>query len=205
MSPPAAPAAPPAPDLLNMSTFHRLTVAQYHDMIRNGILSEDDPVELLEGYLVTKMPRSPEHDFAIRTLGKRLGRLTPDTFTLSNQCAATIQESEPEPDFTVARGDESLYRHRHPGPADTALVIEVAASSLQHDRTNKARIYARAGIPVFWVVNVIDRVIEVYTQPSGPADAPAYAYRQDYPVGTAVPVVLDGTPVGTIPVAEVMG
>jgi Uma2 family endonuclease len=187
-----------------MATFHRITVDQYHQMIAAGILTEDDPVELLEGYLVTKMPRTPEHDFAIRALGKRLARLVPDTFTLSNQCAATIQESEPEPDFTVARGDESLYRHRHPGPADTALVIEVSASSLYHDRTDKARIYARAGIPVYWVVNVVDKVIEVYTQPSGPTAAPAYAKRDDYAVGTSVPVVLDGNSVGTVAVSDVM-
>ncbi|MBA4068182.1 MAG: Uma2 family endonuclease [Isosphaera sp.] len=203
--PTTAPASPPVPGFVPQSTFHRLTVDQYHDMIRNGILTEDDPVELLEGYLVTKMPRSPEHDYAVSALPDELIRLVPRTFTVRGQCAATIQESEPEPDVVVARGDRTLYRHRHPGPADTALVVEVSASSLQHDRTDKARIYARAGIPVYWVVNVIDKLIEVYTQPSGPSDAPAYADRQDYPIGTAVPVVLDGATVGTIPVAEVMG
>ena len=188
-----------------MATFHRLTVDQYHQMITNGILTEEDPVELLEGYLVTKMPRSPEHDYAISTLSDELSRLVPRTFTLRGQCAATIQESEPEPDLVVARGDRSLYRHKHPGPVDTALVIEVSASSLHRDRTDKARIYARAGIPVYWVVNVIDKVIEVYTQPSGPADAPAYARCDTFAVGTAAPVVLDGNTVGAIPVAEVMG
>ncbi len=93
---------------------------------------------------------------------------------------------------------------RHPGPADTALVIEVSASSLYYNRTDKARIYARASIPVYWVVNVIDKVIEVFTQPSGPCDSPAYSQRDEYPVGTAVPVVLDGNTVGAIPVAEIM-
>jgi Uma2 family endonuclease len=197
--------SPPVPGFLSMATFHRLTVDQYHQMIANGILGEEDPVELLEGYLVTKMPRSTEHDFAIRVLEKRLHRLVPDAFTVSSQCAATLMESEPEPDFTVARGDESLYRHRHPAPADTALVIEVSALSFLRDRTDKARIYARAGIRVYWVVNVVDKVIEVYTQPSGPTPSPAYGKRDDYPVGTAVPVVLDGQAIGTIPVADVMG
>ena len=199
------PASPPVPGFLSMATFHRLTVDQYHQMISAGILTEEDPVELLEGYLVTKMPRSHEHDYALRALDKRLQRLIPDTFTVGDQCAATIQESEPEPDFTVARGDESLYRHKHPGPADTVLVIEVSASSLHRDRTDKARIYARAGIPVYWVVNVVDKVIEVYTQPSGATAAPAYAKCDTFAVGTAVPVVLDGNTVGAIPVAEVMG
>jgi Uma2 family endonuclease len=198
------PASPPVPGFVGQTTFHRLTVDQYHEMIRTGILSEEDPVELLEGYLVTKMPRSPEHDYAVSALPELLHPIVPKTFAIRGQCAATIQESEPEPDLIVARGDRTLYRHRHPGPADTALVVEVSASSLLRDRTDKARIYARASIPVYWVVNVIDKQIEVYTQPSGPGDSPAYGQRQDYPVGTAVPVVLDGATVGTIPVAEVM-
>jgi Uma2 family endonuclease len=198
-------ASPPVPGFVGMATFHRLTVEQYHQMIENGILTEDDPVELLEGYMVTKMPRSPEHDFALTALSSRLHRLVPVMFTIRAQCAATIQESEPEPDIIVARGDEILYRHRHPGPVDTALVIEVSASSLLRDRIDKARIYARADIPVYWVVNVVDRIIEVYTQPSGPGNAPSYASRDDYPLGTTAPVELDGNTIGTIAVADVMG
>jgi Uma2 family endonuclease len=190
---------------MSRATFHQLTVAQYHRMIQTGVLGEDDPIELIEGYMVTKMPRSPEHDYAIRTLDKRLQRLVPDTFTVSNQCAATLNDSEPEPDFTVARGGETTYRDHHPGPADTALIIEVSASSLPFDRTDKARVYARAGIPVYWIVNVVDKQIEVLTQPSGPCDTPAYAQTDVYATGTSVPVVLDGATVGTIAVADVVG
>lgn len=185
--------------------MRRFTLDEYHEMIRNRILTEDDHVELLEGYLVLKMPRSPEHDFAIRALDKRLQRIVPDAFTVSNQCAATLtKDSEPEPDFTIARGDETAYRTHHPGPADTALVVEVSASSLSRDRNDKARIYARAGIPVYWVVNVIDKQIEVFTQPSGSGAAPAYTRHDVYAVGTSVPVVLDGNTVGDIAVADLM-
>lgn len=196
--------SPPVPGFLSNATFHRLTVAQYHQMIANGILGEDDPVELLEGYLVLKMPRSPEHDFAIRALNKRLARLVPDSYTLSNQCAATLDTSEPEPDFTVARGNESQFTTHHPYADETALVIEVSASSLAHDRGDKARIYAQAGIPVYWVVNVVDKQIEVFTQPSGPTAAPAYAHQDVFPLGADVPVVLDGVTVGAIAVGEVV-
>src|SRR5688572_19399875 len=121
------PASPPVPGFVGQATFHRLTVDQYHEMIRTGILSEEDPVELLEGYLVTKMPRSQEHDYALRALDKRLQRLIPDTYTVSDQCAATIQESEPEPDVVIARGNETTFRNRHIAAADTALVVEVSA------------------------------------------------------------------------------
>jgi Uma2 family endonuclease len=189
-----------------MTYMRRFTLDEYHELIRANILTEEDPVELLEGYLVLNMPRSPEHDFAIRTLNTRLVRLVPDTFTVSNQCAATLtDDSEPEPDFTVARGNETTYRGRHPAPADMALVIEVSASSLARDRGEKARIYARAGIPVYWIVNVEDKQIEVLTQPSGPGDAPAYARREVFAVGTSAPVVLDGVTVGTVAVADIMG
>jgi Uma2 family endonuclease len=86
-----------------------------------------------------------------------------------------------------------------------SLVIEVSDSSLGLDRNHKARIYARAGIPVYWVVNVVDKQIEVFTQPSGPGEAPAYAQQDVLAVGTHVPVVLDGATVGTIAVSDVMG
>lgn len=196
--------SPPVPGFLSNATFHRLTVQQYHQLIANGILGEDDPVEILEGYLVLKMPRSNEHDAAIRRLDRRLQRLVPDTFTVSAQCAATMTNaSEPEPDFTVARGGEGTYDNQHPGGTDTALVIEVS-SSLAYDRGDKARIYARAGIPVYWVVNVIDKQIEVFTQPSGPTAAPVYAHQDVFPLGTDVPVVLDGVTVGAVAVSEVV-
>jgi hypothetical protein len=187
-----------------MAYLRKFSIDEYHEMIRAGILTEDNPVELLEGYLVLKMPRSHAHDFALRSLERRLHKLVPDEYTVSSQCAATYDDSEPEPDFTIARGPDTTYRTRHPGPSDTAVVIEVSASSLGRDRTEKARIYARAVIPVYWVVNVVDRVVEVHTEPSGPGDAPAYAQRAEYPVGSSVPVVLDGTTVGTVAVADVM-
>jgi Uma2 family endonuclease len=115
-----------------------------------------------------------------------------------------LDDSEPEPDTTIVRGDEGLYRMRHPGPEDTAVAIEVSSSSLGRDRNDKARIYARAGIPVYWIVNVVDRVIEVFTQPSGPSGTPAYAKSDVFAVGSDVPLVIDGDTVGTIAVADVM-
>jgi len=180
------------------------TVAEYHELIRTGTLTPDDPIELLEGHLVVKMARSHAHDFAIMVLTSRFVRLAPDGYVVRSQCAATYQDSEPEPDLAIVRGEEKVYRTKHPGPADTALLVEVSATSLTRDRVGKARIYARAGVPVYWVVNVDDKVIEVYTRPSGPGDAPAFAARDEYPVGTSVPVVLDGVTVGTVAVADVM-
>src|SRR4029079_17581133 len=92
-----------------------------------------------------------------------------------------------------------------PGPAEMGLVIEWADSSLLIDRHDKGSIYARAKLPVYWVVNVVDKVIEVYTQPSGQDETTTYAQRDNFGVGASVPVVLDGRPVGAIAVADVMG
>jgi Uma2 family endonuclease len=187
-----------------LAQIRRFTVNEYHDMIRVGILREGEPCELLEGYVVLKMARGPKHDHAIRVLNSRLVRMVPPGWQVSPQTAAALDDSEPEPDFTIIRGDESAYVGRHPGPADVAIAIEVSDSSLTRDTRDKARIYARAGIPVYWVVNIPDRKVEVFTQPSGPIESPAYAQHAEYPVGSAVPVVLDGNQVGTIAVADVM-
>jgi Uma2 family endonuclease len=174
-------------------------------MIEMGWLLDGEPYELLEGHLVHKMSRGTPHDWAVQVLNKRLVRMMSDDWDVRSQCAITLPSgSEPEPDIALVRGRTS-YRDHHPGPAETGLVIEVSDSSLLIDRHDKGRIYAREGIPVYWVVNVVDRVIEVYTQPSGPTAAPAYAKRDDYPVGTAVPVVLYGNTAGSIAVADVMG
>ena len=206
--PPAAAAAPPAaveePPFGGLAALRRFTVDEYHQMLKAGILYEGEPVELLEGLVVTKMPRGPDHEHAIRTLNYRLVRMLPDGWVVGPQTAATLTDSEPEPDFTVARGEEAAFADRHPGPADIALLIEVSDSSLRRDTRDKGRIYARAGVPVYWIVSIPDRRVDVLTDPSGPADAPAYATRTEYPHGAAVPVVLDGVTVGTITVADVI-
>ena len=188
------------------STFRKFTLDEYHKMIETGVLIDGEPYELLEGHLVHKMSRGTPHDAAIQALLKRLFRMSPAGWDLRSQSAVTLTAgNEPEPDFAIVRGDENTYRARHPGPTDIGLLIEVSDSSLYIDRYDKGRIYAQNGIPVYWIVNVVDKVIEVYTQPGGTGDAAAYAQRTDYPVGTAAPVVLDGATVGAITVAEVMG
>jgi Uma2 family endonuclease len=202
---PAAPAAPPYEPFGGLRYIRKFTVDEYHELIRTGFLKQGDPVELLEGYLVLKMPRSPRHDHAIRVLNRRFAKLVPETYALSCQCGATLNESEPEPDLAVARGPESGYRTRHPGPADTLLLVESSASSLARDRIDKGRIYAGAGIPEYWIVNVEERQVEVYTNPTGAGPAAAYATRTDYTVGMDVPLVLDGTHLGAVPVTEVVG
>jgi Uma2 family endonuclease len=175
-------------------------------MIETGVLVDGEPYELLEGHLVHKMSRGIPHDRAIQVLNKRFVRMVPPGWDVRTQSAITLPTgSEPEPDCALVRGDENTYGDHHPGPTEIGLVVEVSASSLLIDREDKGSIYARERIPAYWVVNVVDKVIEVYTLPGGSGDDAAYARRDDYPVGGAVPVVLDGSTIGMIPVADVMG
>ncbi len=113
-------------------------------------------------------------------------------------------DSEPEPDLAVVRGNLDQYEHSHPGPQDVALVIEVADVSLHRDRSIKKRVYARAGIPVYWIVNLQERRIEVYTAPSGPTENPDYRQRNDFTAGMGLPLVIEGRESGHIPVAALL-
>jgi Uma2 family endonuclease len=170
--------------------FRRFSVPEYHRLIELGILNEDDNLELLEGYLVHKMSRNAPHDAAIQQGTTKWIRVLTSDWNLRVQCAITLPESEPEPDFAIVRGDAKAYLTRHPTAADIGLVVEVSDSTLPGDRDDKGRIYARAGIPCYWIVNVNDRWIEVYTSPSGPVADPKFALRVDHRPGDSISLVL---------------
>jgi Uma2 family endonuclease len=184
--------------------IYRLSVAQYHAMARTGILTEDDPVELLEGWLVRKMTKNRPHTVVTRRLRSALERILPADWYVESQEPVTTADSEPEPDVLVVRAELRDNLERQPGPEDVALVVEVADSSLRLDRGTKKRIYARAGIPVYWIVNLIEQQIEVYIDPSGPQKRRDYRRRQDYGPSDAIPVVLHGVEVGRIPARELL-
>ena len=187
-----------------MAGFRRFSVAEYHKLIEIGVLTEDDNLELLDGYLVHKMSRNPPHDAAIQKIMKRLFRLLPPDWDLRVQSAVTLSRSEPEPDLAVVRGDETRYLTNHPGPNDIGLAIEVSDSTLDGDRIDKGRLYAEAGIVCYWIVNLVDRQIEIYTHPSGATTAPTFAQRRDYPLGADMPFSLDGIAVASISVRDLL-
>jgi Uma2 family endonuclease len=184
--------------------LHRFSVDDYHRMIQVGILHEDDKIELLNGWIVHKMTRNPPHDSAIGLVQVELTAVLPPDWVVRGQSAVTTAESEPEPDLTVVRGSHRRYSTNHPGPADMGLVIEVADSSLDRDRNVKGPIYARDNVPVYWIVNIPDNCVEVYTDPSGPTDEPAYRQHRDYRSTEALPVILDGREIGTIRVRDLL-
>ena len=186
--------------IASMSTLFRLSVPDYHDMIASGILTPEDRVELLDGILVKKMSQNAPHHSTIQRLTLDFVRLTPPGWQPRFQLPITLELSEPEPDCSLVRGDRRTYDARAPGPADFGIVIEVADTSLRLDREVKARLYAEAGIPEFWLINLVDSCIEVYTQPTGAA----YLTQTVYTAGQAVPLILDGQTIGRILVADVL-
>jgi hypothetical protein len=190
---------------MSRAMFHRFSVATYQHLTRLGVLTEDDNVELIDGYVVMKMAHSPPHDVAVQRLSRRLFRVAPPDWQVRIQLATTLATSEPEPDAVLARGDETAFATRHPGPADIGFVAEVSATSLDFDRLDKGRVYAQSAIPTYWILNVVDRQVEVYTDPRPADPVPAYATRNDYRAGDSVPLVLDGQTIGHIPVADLIG
>jgi len=192
--------------MISGRSFRRFTVAEYHRLVELGIVTENDGVELIEGLLVTKpSPQSPAHDYASCVLREIIFPLLPAGWIARSGSGVTLADSETEPDLAIVRGDRNTYRNRHPNPADVGVVVEVADSSLDSDRADKCRIYARAGLPEYWIVNVVDGKVEVYTSPSGPTADPAYANRRDCRPGDAVPLVLDGATVAQLAVSEING
>jgi Uma2 family endonuclease len=182
----------------------RLSVEQYHEMIRAGILGEDDPIELLDGWLVTKMTKKPPYCVTTDVVCDVLAQALPKGWHVRSQGVITLAMSEPEPDAAVVRGDRRDYLGHHPGPRDVALVVEVADMSLNRDRTLKKRLYAQAGIPAYWIVNLVERSIEVLTDPSAATGEPDYRQHRLFGTSEAMPLVIDGREVGRIAVSAVL-
>ena len=151
-----------------------ITVDQYHLMMEKGILREGEPIELIDGMLVMKdrsdlegeHMHGPRHRAAIRSTDRLLRPIEDlEAFCLTQLPVTLNSYQEPEPDLSVIRGNEEDFASHHPEPADIVALMEVSLSSLKYDRTTKLAVYAGAGIPVYWIINLVDDVIEVYRKP----------------------------------------
>jgi len=178
----------------------RLSIEQYHAIIQAGILTDDDSVELLEGWLVFKMPKNPPHRVTTRLVRTALENILPSGWYVDSQEPITLSNSEPEPDIVVVRGDTRQYLDRHPGAEDIALIIEVSDTTLQRDRTVKKGIYARAGISIYWIVNLVEEQVEVYSQPLVEVEQPDYSQRLDFGRSAVIPIIIEGREIGAIAV-----
>jgi Uma2 family endonuclease len=200
---PAAPAVTVRP-AIPLEPLWRWSVDQYHAMIRAGVLTEDDPLELLDGWLVVTMPKTPAHSSSTAGTRDALALVLPPGWFARVQEPVTLPTSEPEPDVAVVQGDRHRYVDRHPGPQDIALVVEVADSTLQRDRIFKKQLYAEAGIAVYWIVNLAENRLEVHTRPSGSGQQADYLERRDFARDDEVPFVIEGRELGRIRLRDML-
>jgi Uma2 family endonuclease len=146
----------------------RFTTDEYDHLTEIGFLGEDDRVELLEGEIVEMPPMGNRHSSCIARLTRVLQPKLGDSALLWAQMPVRIDDrSKPEPDAALVRFDPNFYASGQPTAADVLLVIEVADSTLGYDRSRKGPVYARGGIPDYWLVDLNAERVEVFREPAG--------------------------------------
>jgi Uma2 family endonuclease len=194
-----------AADVQEQSVCRRLwTRDEYEQMIEHGIFRPDERLELIAGEIVALAPQKSPHATAISLgLGAFIAVIR-GAFHIRIQLPLALgADSEPEPDIAIVTGSARDYRDAHPSTA--ALVVEIADSSVAFDRNRKGSLYARAGIPEYWIVNLQSRMLEVYRDPAPDPAAPlGYAYRQRLSLGPEARMSLVAIPGAEIMVADLL-
>ena len=145
---------------------HRYTIADYHRMGEAGIIAPDVRVELIQGEIIDMTPIGSGHAGLVKHLNKIFIQTVGDAVVVGVQDPVVIDDfSEPEPDLALLRFREDFYTKAHPRPADVLLIVEVADTTLQYDREIKLPLYAHAGIPEVWLVDVEAKSVTVYNLP----------------------------------------
>ena len=153
----------------------RWTRLEYERLIDLGAFGPEERLELIGGQLVVREPHGRPHSTGIRLVARALRAAFGPAWSIEAQLPVALdEESEPEPDVAVVAGEPRDYLASH--PSRPALVVEVALTSLTFDRGEKASLYARAGVADYWIVNLVDNVLEVYREPVGDSRA-AYGRR----------------------------
>ena len=187
---------------------HRVTVEEYHQMLEAGVFGPEPHVELLEGVIVDKMTKKPPHVLATDLLEAFLHELLPRgsgyCISMGNPVTIEDRDGEPEPDVTVLRGKLRDYTGRRRTPADAALLIEVSDTSYHYDRHVKWVTYAAVRVPVYGILDLKARRLEVHTEPRGEGEDSVYTRTQLYGPDDEVPLVLDGRAVARFAVKEIL-
>ncbi len=182
-----------------------IDVEMYDRMIEAGVFAPDSRIYLWKGQLVEPMTKGYPHEHVVASLTALLVRLLPKGWHVRPGSPVRVGDySEPEPGFLVLRGESRDYLKRRPTARDTGLAIEVSDSSLRFDAGEKLREYASESLPAYWVVNIPNQRIDVYTRPTGPVEHPGYEECARFSLDDVVPVILDGKEVGRIAVKDVL-
>jgi Uma2 family endonuclease len=181
---------------------HRFKIGEYERLVEIGFFGPADRAELVDGWLVDKMPQNPRHATAVDLANEAILRRVPAGWTTRSQLPIRLPgDNAPEPDVAVVLAPKQRYSERHPTEKDIALVVEVADTSLDDHRRFKLPQYARAKLPVYWIINLTDGCVEVYTHPRG-GKTPGYRHRTNYGPGETVPIVVGGVEVGALAVDD---
>lgn len=183
---------------MSTAISHRFTVEDYYGMAESGILKPAAKVELIEGEIIDMFPVGIGHNGPVGGLNALFGGLAKGRWVTHSQGPLRIdQHSEPQPDLMLLRPPWKRYSKAHPAPEDVFLLVEVSDSSLAYDRDKKLPLYARAGIPEFWIVNVSKRQIEVFREPN-------YLGYEVHSIITEGPVAPGAFPDAKIDVTELL-
>ena len=184
--------------------LHRWTCHEYQRLIDHGFLDEDAPIELLDGLLLVKEPQHSLHRTAVLLVAKAVERAFGEGWFVQTQSPIILDDrSEPEPDVCVVRGSPRDYIESH--PTRPALIVEVAQAGLRIARGRKAAAYARARISDYWIVNLIDRMLEVHREPMRPGPARRHwGYAAIETLGTDATITPLAAPSARIRVADLL-
>ena len=151
---------------MTVLTTKRFTIEEYHRLAELGFLTEDDRFELIKGEIIQMAAKGTLHTSCSSNLLRELGASLANRATLQCQDPIVLpSNSEPEPDFTIVRNRADNYVSDHPRPSDILLVIEVSDFTLKYDQDVKISLYAEAGISDYWIFNLVDNHLEVYSEP----------------------------------------
>ena len=178
----------------------RFTLDEYHRMIDASVLHEDERVELIRGEIVQMTPIGIRHAASVARLNDELlGRLRGRAILWPQNPVTILPDSEPQPDIVLLHYRTDFYRTAMPGPADVVLIVEVADSSVRYDPNVKRALYAEAGMPEYWLVNLPADRIEVYRDPQGAT------YRDARMVGRDERLAPAAFPDAALSVADILG
>jgi Uma2 family endonuclease len=197
------PIAPPVSAVLRA---HRFTVDEYQRMAAAGVFGPDPKLELIDGTVIDKMTKKPPHVAASLALDRWLHRNAPPGFVAACEAPLTIAErqAEPEPDAMIVRGDPLDFGSRRITPADVHLVVEISESSLEVDRGTKLALYASVGIPAYWILNLAERQLEIYSRPFTRSGMSGYSVIRLLGEAEDAPLEIEGQEVGRVTVRELL-
>jgi Uma2 family endonuclease len=172
----------------NLEPTRAFTVDEVYRMVDAGILAEEEHVELLEGKLRPMTPQSPEHVRLTVALRDRLRQAFGPGFHVQDHSPVRLDDHNlPEPDIAVIRGEPDAFYSRLPCGEDIALVVEIAMTSQTRDQ-HKAALYARANVPIYWIVDIAARTLTIHEDPGSDGYRRAQTFDETHdapaPVGT---------------------